>query len=601
MSEANNAGESPQYSNDQSLEQTQLSLLVQEQPEGHSFRQRTWRRRLLGGLVFVLFLCLLGAIVAASGYIGARAGSEELKARSTATTNAQLIQWFQNGLDLMNQGNYARAEANFEAILQHQPDNNGVLDLLATAIVGQTPTALPPTATPTPIITDKNELLSRMKDAYARQDWDTVINMANQLRALDSSFERVTVDEMRYQALVTRGLLRLDEGDVEAGLYDLDMAAAIQELDAQTESQRQMAALYQNALYYFGADWDKTITLLKQVYALSPGYRDVANKLFEAYERTGDAYAAMLDWCPAEARYTEAVGVFSSTMLDQKRIDAQQKCLTATPVGMSGTLSVQGVPGMVGQLIFAAVDTTSGAYQLHAYDSSSSQVSTIETGGSQPAYQRYANVTAFTLGGTVHGLYSNGMVGTLGNTGGAWPSVSPDGTRFAYSVYQDGNWNIYIASVDGSGAPVIITQGTYPVWGPTGRIAFQGCINGQCGIHTINPDQTSDIQRLTTSAGDTSIQWSPQGDELVYMTNFTGNWEIFAVSMGGQFRQLTNGTGTSAAPTWSPDGARVAFESNRDGNWGIYVMNKDGSDVRKLIDLGPNHSTWQTDRLAWTP
>jgi hypothetical protein len=565
---------------------------------------RSLRRKLLGALIFLLFLCLLAAVVGTSGYLGARSGSEDLKVRSTATTSADLVLWFQRGLDLLNQGNYARAEANFEAILQRQPDNVGVQNLLATARVAQTPTPVPPTATPTPIITDKDELLARMKSAADREDWDTVINFANQLRALDSTFEQPTVEDMHYQALIARGLRRLKEGDIEAGLYDLDVAAGIRDLDAQTESIRQVTAMYQNALYYFGADWEKTIKLLSQVYAISPGYRDVAQKLFEAYEHAGDAYAAMQDWCPAEQHYTGAVGVIASTRLDQKRGEAQQKCLTATPVGMSGTLAIQGVPGMTGRLIFASVDPSTGGYQLHAYDAGGAQVNTIEVGGSQPAYQRSVNITAYTLGGTVRSLNSGGGVGTLGNTGGAWPSISPDGARYAYAVFQDGNWTIFVAPVDGSSPPVQLTQGTYPVWGPTGRIAFQACVNNECGIHVVSPDQPGDIQKLTTTAGDISMQWSPSGNDLVYATNYTGNWEIFSASVGGgggQFRQLTNGTGLSAAPTWSPDGSRIAFESNRDGNWGIYIMNSDGSDARKLIDLGPNHSTWQTDRLAWMP
>jgi tetratricopeptide (TPR) repeat protein len=561
------------------------------------------RRRLLGVLVFLLFACALFALIGASGWMGARAGTANLLARGTVTANAQVAERFQRGLDLLNQGNYALAEANFEWILQRQPDNAGVQSLLATARVAQTPT---PSPTPTPVIitTDKNELVAHIRQAFEKDDWDNVINLADQLRALDSSFQRATVDDMRYQALVTRGLFRLQEGDIEAGLYDLDVAASIRDLDAQTESQRQMAALYQNALYYFGADWEKTIKLLSQVYAISPGYRDVASKLFEAYDRAGDAYAGGMDWCPAEKQYAGALTIVANGKVEQKHTDAQQKCLTATPAGITGTngssLSVQG-GSISGRLFFAGTDPATGAYGLLVLYGGNSQANAVEAGGSQPAYQPGAGVIAYTLGGTVRGLYSNGNVATLGSGGGMWPSVSPDGTRVAYAAYENGSYSIYIAPTNGSSPPVKLTQGTYPVWGPAGRIAFQGCNNGQCGIQVMNPDQPGEVQQLTTTAGDISMQWSLSGNELVYATNYTGNWEIFSVTLGGQFRQLTNGTGMSSAPTWSPDGSRIAFESNRGGNWGIYVMNSDGSDARLVVDLGPNHSTWQTDRLAWAP
>ena len=86
------------------------------------------------------------------------------------------------------------------------------------------------------------------------------------------------------------------------------------------------------------------------------------------------------------------------------------------------------------------------------------------------------------------------------------------------------------------------------------------------------------------------------------MTNFTGNWEIYTVGLANlQFRQITNGTGISAAPSWSADGSHLAFESNRDGSWGIYVVGSQGGEAIKLLAIGTNHPAWQTERTAWTP
>jgi hypothetical protein len=413
------------------------------------------------------------------------------------------------------------------------------------------------------------------------------------------------VDDLRYNALVTRGVFRLNEGDIEAGLYDLDMAATIRDLDAQTESKRQMAAMYQNAMYYFGADWEKAIKLLTQVYNISPGYRDVASKLFDAYERTGDAYAGAFAWCPAEIRYASALSITASTQVEQKHITAQQNCLTATPVGITDTngtsTTVLGPSGVGGRIIYATSDQSTGVYQLYSYDGATGQNSVVEAGGSQPAYQRVAGIVAYSAGGVLHGLYSTGAIGSLGNVNGEWPSVSPDGTRVAYTANVNGTPTVVIAQINGSGTSVSLAPGTYPVWGPGGLIAYQACINSQCGIYIINPDQPNDNRKVTTTAGDISIQWSSDGSQIIYMTNYTGNWDIYSASLTGQFRQLTNGPAISAAPTFSPDGSHIAFESNRDGTWGIYIMNIDGSDVRRVVNLNPNHSTWQHERLAWIP
>jgi Tol biopolymer transport system component len=201
----------------------------------------------------------------------------------------------------------------------------------------------------------------------------------------------------------------------------------------------------------------------------------------------------------------------------------------------------------------------------------------------------------------LHGRNNTAAIGSLGNMSGQWPSVSPDGTRVAYSTNVNGASTVVIAPINGSNVPINLIQGTYPVWGPSGLIAYQACINGQCGIYVINPDQPSDNRKITTTAGDVSVQWSPDGNQIIYATNYTGNWEIFSATLTGQFSQLTNGTGMSAAPTFSPDGSYVAFESNRDGSWGIYIMRTNGSDVRRVVNLNPNHSTWQSERLAWIP
>jgi tetratricopeptide (TPR) repeat protein len=586
--------------------------VIPEEPSGQSPvtqslhpAKRNTRRRWLGLLSILAFACLLIGLISVSGYLGARNGTAELKTHVTQTADANLLLWFQQGLDQLQQGNYALAEANFDAVLRQQPGNTGVQQLLATAQYAQTPTATPVPPTPTPIITDKGELLAHARTAYDKQEWDTVINLLDQLRALDSNYERTSVETMRYTALVSRGVSRLNEGDIEAGLYDLDVAATIRDLDAQTESQRQIAAMYQNALYYFGADWEKAIDLLTQVYNIAPGYRDVAAKLFDAYERVGDAYAGAFAWCPAEIRYTNALSVTASPQVEEKRATAQRNCLTATPVGITGTNGMSGTAlgpsGVGGRIIYATTDQSTGVYQLYSYDGASGQIGVVEAGGSQPSYQRIAGIVAYSAGGMLHGLYSTGAIGALGNVSGQWPSVSPDGTRVAYTANVNGASTIVIAPINGSSTPVNLVQGTYPAWGPGGLIAYQTCIDGQCGIYVINPDQPSDNRKITTTAGDISVQWSPDGNQIIYMTNYTGNWDIYSASLTGQFSQLTNDSAISAAPTFSPDGSHIAFESNSDGMWGIYIMNSDGSDVRKVVNLNPNHSTWQSERLAWIP
>lgn len=529
-------------------------------------------RRRAGRILLFVFLgltlaCALAAIVAGAGFAGAQAGQREAQLRSTATVSASLVDRLNKGNQFLREGNYALAEANFAYILQYQPDNYGVRDLMATAIVAQTPT---PTPTPTPVVTDKNELLRLLNASADKEDWSAVISLADQLIALDDDFEREAVSNLKYQALVARGISQLNQDEIERGLYDLDQAALIRPLSDRVEGERRLAASYQNALYYSGADWDRSINLLEELYKAAPGYRDVSRRLIEAYALAGDAYASVQNWCPAAEKYAGAVALNPSERLEQKRRDADTFCLTATPVGITGTVgtstTIFNTANVSGRLLYSQFDPATGQYRYNLYDSNSS--TSFQTGsGAQPLYR---------------------------------PSISPDGARTTYSLFRDGAAQVVIARADGTGAPTVLTNGTYPAWGPNGYIAFQGCTD-QCGIHIINPDSPSDVRRLTSSASDINPRWSPSGDRIIYSSNFSGSWEIYTVSPTGQFQQLTGLGATSGAPVFSPDGSRVAFVSNRDGNWGVYVMSADGSNATKLIDLGPQHPSWQSDQLTWTP
>ena len=56
-------------------------------------------------------------------------------------------------------------------------------------------------------------------------------------------------------------------------------------------------------------------------------------------------------------------------------------------------------------------------------------------------------------------------------------------------------------------------------------------------------------------------------------------------------------------PTWSPDGRTIAFVSNQDGPWAVWAMSPDGSNRRKLFDVGGGglRFNWQQEQISWGP
>ena len=82
--------------------------------------------------------------------------------------------------------------------------------------------------------------------------------------------------------------------------------------------------------------------------------------------------------------------------------------------------------------------------------------------------------------------------------------------------------------------------------------------------------------------------WSPGGDRIAFVSNRTGNDEVWAISAGGgDAVQLTNNQWEwDKHPTWSPDGTQIAFFSNRSGTRQIWVMGADGANQRNLSNNG---------------
>jgi len=182
----------------------------------------------------------------------------------------------------------------------------------------------------------------------------------------------------------------------------------------------------------------------------------------------------------------------------------------------------------------------------------------------------------------------------------ATPTFSPDDKYLSFSFSTNGGMNLALIPVNG-GLPKNITFASSvaisPSFSPSGReIVFCSDRSGTPQIYTINIDGTN-LNRLTYEGNyNTSPNWSPRGDLIVYVSRTKDNKnQIFLTDINGSFTKQLTFEGNNEDPYFSPDGLHIVFSSNRTGNWEIYTMHYDGSNQRKITNLGDATSP------AWSP
>jgi hypothetical protein len=185
--------------------------------------------------------------------------------------------------------------------------------------------------------------------------------------------------------------------------------------------------------------------------------------------------------------------------------------------------------------------------------------------------------------------------------------VRHEANRLPYLYYTEGTqpWPLQREA-----SPVV---GQSPSWLPDGRILYSGCLGDDCGILVTRADGSGPRQ-VAAGSGETNPEASPDGRQVVFMSQRDGNWEIYAVNVDGTgLRRLTQDRANDGLPTWSPDGRYIAFVSDRDGPWAIWIMRPDGADPRRLFELGgpldgrvqdaaPHENQgWVEERISWSP
>jgi dipeptidyl aminopeptidase/acylaminoacyl peptidase len=148
---------------------------------------------------------------------------------------------------------------------------------------------------------------------------------------------------------------------------------------------------------------------------------------------------------------------------------------------------------------------------------------------------------------------------------GARITWAPDGTAIAFVSATAGP-----ESELASGDPVVITRYLYKPTASEGLTRF----NDNRRMHIFVVDVATGETRQLTDGDyyEHSIDWSPDGSEIVFVSNREPdpdrffNYDIFTVGVeDGMIRRLTRTESAEYRPVWSPDGSAIAYQGTRRG------------------------------------
>ena len=419
-------------------------------------------------------------------------------------------------------GQIAEAQATLVGILEITPTYRDV-----SALLGQ--------------IEKDQRLLSVLRqaeDTQAAGDLEGAVLQLEEARTLTPRTERTEIDVRLFQAYLTLAGQVVDQskGRVDALQHAEELytkALGLRPQDPAATNPRDWARQYMDGYAAFTAgQWDLAIRQLGLLYANQPGYLDnqATQLLYDAYMRSGDALLQAGELAMAWERY------FRASQLEGMD--------TTTARTLAASLATQMTP----------------------------TVTPTPTSTLTPAPTAMPEPTATPTPGYVPLSRYKGKIVYYSNRTGSdelW-IMNPDGSRPFHIWQQDKAQAEYeklraaeLRSPDGLSS-LYVTK-------PRNEKNPK--------IYILYPDGTS--RQITEGRGmNYDPVWSPAGHWIAYVSNETGNDEIFLIGADGEHpKRLTkNDWEWDKHPSWSPDGGRLVFWSNRvTGYAQIWLMNDDGS------------------------
>jgi len=290
---------------------------------------------ILIGVVIVLVGAGIGSFIGYSAAVKARVAEQDSKVALVTTSQFQLAE-----LDIA-EGRLNTARQRLEYIIQINPGFPGASEKLTAVMLAQASIATPtvfvdiPTPVPTKDTRNTEEIFNQARLQAANNEWNAVIESLDALRQINRSFRVVQVDGLYATALRNRGIIRINSGKLEQGIYDITIAGLYGPVDKDAISSANTARYYLAGAAAWGVDWPKVLEFFASFYASAPGLRDASGMTAGERYRLGNIlYADQLmaeeKPCDAAYYYQVALSISSDDITANKLNGANSECAPPT-------------------------------------------------------------------------------------------------------------------------------------------------------------------------------------------------------------------------------------------------------------------------------
>jgi Tol biopolymer transport system component len=186
------------------------------------------------------------------------------------------------------------------------------------------------------------------------------------------------------------------------------------------------------------------------------------------------------------------------------------------------------------------------------------------------------------------------------SSAGSW---SPDGQKFAFAVYAEGDMELAILDVNSESIERRINLPSVgaianPAWSPDGsRIALSGMSGGVSDLYVLEL-ASGNVQQLTDDRfADLQPAWSPDGRSIAFATDrgprtdfdrlTFGSMNLAILDVGSrEVRQLSLFDGAKHInPQYSPDGRELYFVADHEGFSDLYRLELGSNTVHQITRL----------------